>query len=201
MPFELPPLPFALDALEPHLDTKTMEIHYTKHHQTYLNNLNAAIEKHPELFKLSIEQILKDLNNVPEDIRMAVRNHGGGYYHHTFYWNTLSPRGGGEPTGKLGDAIQKTWGSFANFKAEFDKTALGRFASGWAWLSKKGDGSLVIHNTPNQDSPLTEGLTPIITIDVWEHAYYLKFQNRRADFIASWWNVVNWEEAEKRFLA
>jgi superoxide dismutase, Fe-Mn family len=199
MPYELKPLPYGFDALEPYLDAKTMEIHYTKHHQTYLNNLNAAIEKHPELFKISIEELLTDLNKVPDDIRMVVRNHGGGYFHHTFYWETMGPNSGGEPKGKLAEAITKTWGSFAAFKTEFEKAALGRFGSGWAWLSKKSDGSLFIHATPNQDSPLSEGVTPILTIDVWEHAYYLKYQNRRAEFITNWWNVVNWKAVDQRF--
>lgn len=201
MAFELKPLPYALDALEPSLDARTMEIHYTKHHQTYLNNLNAAVEKHPELFNNSIEALLKDLNKVPEDICTAVRNHGGGYFHHTFYWETLGPNCGGEATGKLAEAINKTFGNFATFKTELEKAALGRFGSGWAWLSKKSDGSLMIHSTPNQDSPLSEGFSPIITVDVWEHAYYLKYQNRRAEFVTNWWNVVNWQVAEKRFLA
>jgi superoxide dismutase, Fe-Mn family len=199
MPYELKPLPYGLDALEPYLDAKTMEIHYTKHHQTYLNNLNAAVEKHPELFKLTVEEILKDLNKVPEDIRMTVRNHGGGYFHHTFYWETMAPNSGGEPVGKVAEAINKTWGNFAAFKAEFEKAALGRFGSGWAWLSKKADGSLMIHSTPNQDSPLSEGVTPLLTVDVWEHAYYLKYQNRRAEFVTNWWSVVNWKAVDQRF--
>jgi superoxide dismutase, Fe-Mn family len=201
MPFELAPLPYALDALEPYLDGKTMEFHYGKHHQTYVNNLNAAIEKHPDLFKTSVEKILSDLTQVPEDIRMAVRNNGGGFYHHTIYWQMMSPKGGGDAKGKLAEAINKTFGNFTAFKAELEKAALGRFGSGWAWLSKKSDGTLVVHSTPNQDSPVSEGLYPIVGVDVWEHAYYLKYQNRRIEFVQNWWNVVSWDVAEERFVS
>jgi superoxide dismutase, Fe-Mn family len=201
MSFELAPLPYALDALEPYLDARTMEFHYGKHHQTYLNNLNAAVEKHPELFKLSIEKLLSDLNSVPEDIRLAVKNNGGGYYHHNVYWQTMGPNCGGEAKGKLAEAINKTFGSFAAFKQELEKAALGRFGAGWAWLSKKSDGSLLIHSTPNQDSPVSEGYYPIVGVDVWEHAYYLKYQNRRAEFVQNWWNAINWDVAEDRFVS
>lgn len=201
MSFELPDLLYPLDALEPWIDAKTVEIHHTKHHVAYLNNLNAAVEKHPELFKLSIEQLLSDLSKIPEDIRTAVRNHGGGYYHHNIYFETIGPNCGGEPKGKLAEAINTSFGSFSQFKEQFSKTALGRFGSGWAWLSKRSDGLLVIHDTPNQDSPISDGLYPIMTFDVWEHAYYLKYQNRRADYIQNMWNLVNWETAEKRFLS
>ena len=199
MPFELPSLPYALDALEPHLDARTMEIHYGKHHQGYLTKLNAALEKHPQLFELSIEELLGDLSQIPEDIRSAVRNNGGGYYHHTFYWESMSPKGGGEPTGELAAAIKATFGSFDAFKTRFTEAALGRFGSGWAWLSKKPGGALLIQSTPNQDSPLTQGLIPLLTVDVWEHAYYLQYQNRRPDFVEAWWNVVNWEKVAERF--
>ena len=199
MPFELPSLPYALDALEPHLDARTMEIHYGKHHQGYLTKLNAALEKHPQLFELSIEELLGDLSQIPEDIRSAVRNNGGGYYHHTFYWESMSPKGGGEPTGELAAAIKATFGSFDAFKTRFTEAALGRFGSGWAWLSKKPGGALLIQSTPNQDSPLTQGLIPLLTVDVWEHAYYLQYQNRRPDFVGAWWNVINWEKVAERF--
>lgn len=201
MAFELPALPYAYNALEPAIDALTVEIHYTKHHATYLKNLNAAVEKHPELFTLSVDQILSDLNKVPEDIRTAVRNNGGGLYNHIVYWNIMGINPGGEPAGKLAAAINSTFGGFTTFKQEFEKAGLGRFGSGWAWLSRKGDGSLVIHSTPNQDTPLADGLYPVIGADVWEHAYYLKYQNRRADYLANWWNVVNWEEAERRFVS
>ncbi|MBI9044689.1 MAG: superoxide dismutase [Anaerolineaceae bacterium] len=199
MAFKLTPLPFALDALEPHLDARTMEIHYGKHHQGYTNKLNAAVEKHADLFEMSIEDILSDLTKVPEGIRTAVRNNGGGYYHHTFYWASMSPKGGGAPVGDVAKAIDDTFGSFDAFKKEFTAAALGRFGSGWAWLSKKEDGTLVVHHTPNQDSPLSEGLIPLLTVDVWEHAYYLNYQNRRPDFVSAWWNVVNWEKVAERY--
>jgi Fe-Mn family superoxide dismutase len=199
MSFELPALPYAYNALEVAIDAMTMEIHYTKHHATYLKNLNTALEKHPELFNSKIEQILGDLSKVPEDIRTAVRNNGGGYYNHMIYWAIMGPNAGGEPKGKLAAAINTTFGNFAAFKQEVEKAGLGRFGSGWAWLSRKGDGSLLVHSTANQDSPLSEGLFPVLGVDVWEHAYYLRYQNRRADYLANWWNVVNWEEVERRF--
>jgi Fe-Mn family superoxide dismutase len=193
------PLPYAYDALEPHIDAKTVELHYSKHHQTYLNNLNGALEKHPELGNLSIEHLMSDLDRVPEDIRTVVRNNGGGYYNHNIYWAIMGPNKGGEPTGRLGQAIQSTFGGFGSFKEQIEKAGMGRFGSGWAWLSKKQDGSLVIHSTPNQDTPLAEGFFPVIGVDVWEHAYYLKYQNRRAEYLTNWWNLVNWEEAERRY--
>ncbi len=199
MAFTLPSLPYSFDALEPSIDKMTVEIHYTKHHATYLTNLNAALEKHPELFSWSIEKILSDLNSIPEDIRTAVRNNGGGYYNHILYWSLMGPNQGGEPKGKLGAAIQSAFGSFSAFKSEMEKAGLTRFGSGWAWLSRKSDGLLVVHSSPNQDTPLAEGLHPILGVDVWEHAYYLKYQNRRAEYLQNWWNVVNWEEAERRF--
>jgi Fe-Mn family superoxide dismutase len=199
MTFQMIPLPYAYDALEPSIDAKTVEIHYSKHHATYLTNLNAALEKHPELGGQTIEQLLSDLNRIPEDIRTVVRNNGGGYYNHNIYWAIMGPNRGGEPVGSLGEAIRSTFGSFSGFKEQIEKAGLGRFGSGWAWLSKQKDGKLIIHSTPNQDTPLAEGLFPIIGVDVWEHAYYLKYQNRRAEYLSNWWNVVNWDEAERRY--
>jgi Fe-Mn family superoxide dismutase len=201
MAFELQSLPYGYNALEPSIDAQTVELHYTKHHTAYLNNLNGALEKHPEFFNYSIEKILSDLNQIPEDIRTTVRNNGGGYYNHTIYWNIMGPNKGGEPVGTLAAALKQAFGDFASFKKDLEKTGIGRFGSGWAWLSKKSDGSLLIHSTPNQDTPLAEGLFPIIGVDVWEHAYYLKYQNRRAEYLSNWWNVVNWEEAERRFVS
>ncbi|BAJ64127.1 superoxide dismutase [Anaerolinea thermophila] len=199
MAFELPPLPYAYDALEPYIDARTVELHYSKHHMTYLNNLNTALEKAPQFFEWPLEKILSHLDEIPEEIRMTVRNNGGGVFNHNIYWAIMGPNRGGEPVGNLARAIEKTFGSFASFKEQLEKAGLGRFGSGWAWLSKKADGTLVIHSTPNQDTPLAEGLYPIIGVDVWEHAYYLKYQNRRAEYLSNWWNLVNWEEAEKRY--
>jgi len=201
MPHELPKLPYSYDALEPHIDARTMEIHYTKHHQTYVNNLNVALEKYPDLQKKSVEDLLRDLNAVPEDIRAAVRNNGGGHLNHSMFWPMMSPKGGGEPTGELANAINSAFGNFANFKDRFSKAALGRFGSGWAWLCVDKSGKLIVNSTPNQDNPVSEGLKPILGLDVWEHAYYLKYQNRRADYIAAWWNVVNWEQIAKNYAA
>ena len=200
MSFEMISLPYPYEGLEPYIDAKTVEIHYSKHHSTYLSNLKAAVEKHPELGNKAIDEILSDLNRVPEDVRTAVRNNGGGYYNHNIYWAIMGPSQGGEPKGKLGKAITATFGSFTSLKEQVEKAGLGRFGSGWTWLSKKQDGSLIIHSTPNQDTPLAEGLFPVIGVDVWEHAYYLKYQNRRAEYLTNWWNLVNWEEAERRFL-
>ncbi len=201
MAFEMHPLPYAYDALEPFIDAQTVELHYSKHHATYLKNLNAALEKYPQFFDLKIEQILSDLNSIPEDIRMVVRNNGGGYYNHNIYWAVMGPKRGGEPTGRVAAAINSAFGGFANFKEQLEKAGMGRFGSGWAWLSLKPDGGLLIHSTPNQDTPLAEGLYPLLGVDVWEHAYYLKYQNRRADYLTNWWNLVNWEEVERRFAA
>ena len=198
MAFELPNLPYAEDALEPYIDAQTMNIHRTKHHQTYITNLNAAIEKHPELADKSLEELLSDLNAIPEDIRTAVRNHGGGTYNHNLFWVIMGPKMGGSPTGELTKALDSSFGSLDAFKEEFTKAATGRFGSGWAWLVQKGEGLAVV-STANQDSPLSEGMTPILGIDVWEHAYYLKYQNRRPEYISNWWNVVNWEEVSRRF--
>jgi Fe-Mn family superoxide dismutase len=200
MPYEVPPLPYDYAALEPHIDAKTMEIHHTKHHGAYVNNLNAALEKHPQLGNKSVEELCRGINTVPEDIRTAVRNNGGGHWNHSEFWKWMGPRSGGAPTGALGDAINKSFGSFDKFKEEFSKAGVGRFGSGWAWLLNDG-GKLSITSTPNQDNPLMEGKTPILGLDVWEHAYYLKYQNRRPDYIAAWWNVVNWAEVSKGLKA
>jgi Fe-Mn family superoxide dismutase len=200
MAHQLPALPYAFDALEPHIDAQTMEIHHDRHHATYVNNLNAALEGHADLQAKSIEELIGNLDAVPEAIRTAVRNNGGGHANHTLFWEILSPNGGGAPSGALADAINSAFGSFDNFKAEFTKAATTRFGSGWAWLIVDG-GKLAITSTPNQDSPLMEGKTPILGLDVWEHAYYLKYQNKRPDYIAAFWNVVNWDEVSKRFEA
>jgi Fe-Mn family superoxide dismutase len=199
MAFEMLPLPYAYEALEPAIDAKTVELHYSKHHQTYLNNLNGALEKHSELASRSIEQLLSDLNGVPEDIRTVVRNNGGGYYNHNIYWAIMAPNKGGEPRGELAEAIRSTFGGFTSFKEQIEKAGMGRFGSGWAWLSRQSGGGLVIHSTANQDTPLAEGMFPILGVDVWEHAYYLKYQNRRAEYLSNWWSVVNWDEVERRF--
>jgi len=196
---ELPALPYAFDALEPYIDAQTMEIHHGRHHATYVNNLNAALEGHVELQQKSVEELISDLNSVPESIRTAVRNNGGGHANHTLFWEIMSPNGGGEPTGALAEAINETFGSFEKFKEEFTKAALGRFGSGWAWLVVDG-GKLAVTSTPNQDNPLMEGKTPILGLDVWEHAYYLKYQNKRPDYVNAWWNVVNWNAVNERYL-
>jgi Fe-Mn family superoxide dismutase len=198
MAHELPPLPYAYNALEPHIDEQTMQIHHDRHHATYVNNLNAALEGHADLQNKPLEELLASLDSVPEKIRTAVRNNGGGHANHTLFWEIMSPNGGGQPTGALADAINSTFGSFENFKAEFTKAATGRFGSGWAWLVVD-NGKLAITSTPNQDNPIMEGKTPILGLDVWEHAYYLKYQNKRPDYIAAFWNVVNWAEVNKRY--
>jgi superoxide dismutase, Fe-Mn family len=197
MAHELPKLPYAFGALDPHIDEQTMQIHHGKHHQTYVNNLNAALEKHPQLQGKSIDELLRDINAVPEDIRTAVRNNGGGHANHTMFWEIMGPGSGGKPTGAMAEAIDSTFGGFDKFKDEFTKAATGRFGSGWAWLVDR-NGTLSIESTANQDSPLMEGKKPIMGLDVWEHAYYLKYQNRRPDYISAWWNVVNWEAINKR---
>jgi Fe-Mn family superoxide dismutase len=199
MAFTLPKLPYEFNALEPHIDAKTMEIHHDKHHQAYVNNLNAAIEKHPELANKSIEDLLKDLNAVPDDIRTAVRNNGGGHWNHSMFWEIMAPKAGGEPSDALGDAINKAFGDFKTFKEKLAAAGVGQFGSGWAWLVKDKSGALSIVSTPNQDNPMSNGLTPILGVDVWEHAYYLNYQNSRPDYISAWWNVVNWESVSKRF--
>lgn len=198
MAYELPKLPYAYDALEPNFDKETMEIHHTKHHNTYVTKLNDALKGHDDLASKSVDELVADLNSVPEDIRTAVRNNGGGHSNHTFFWQILSPNGGGEPTGAIKDAIESTFGSFDAFKEKFAEAATGRFGSGWAWLVVN-NGNLEITSTANQDSPLTDGKTPVLGLDVWEHAYYLKFQNRRPEYITTFWNVVNWDEVNKRF--
>jgi superoxide dismutase, Fe-Mn family len=198
MPYELPPLPYAHNALEPFIDEQTMQIHHGKHHQTYVNNLNAALEKYPELQGKPIEQLIADLDAIPEDIRTAVRNNGGGHANHAFFWTLMAPNAGGAPTGKIAEAIDAKFGSFDAFKEAFAKAATTRFGSGWAWLIKSGAG-VEVTSTPNQDSPLMEGKTPLLGLDVWEHAYYLKYQNKRPDYIAAWWNVVNWDAVNKAF--
>ena len=200
MAHQLPNLPYGFDALEPHIDVQTMQVHHGKHHAAYVNNLNAALDKHAELHQKSLEDLLKGINTVPEDIRTAVRNHAGGHANHSMFWVIMAPKGGGEPKGKLGDAIEKSFGDFAKFKEQFTQAAMTRFGSGWAWLALT-KGKLEISSTPNQDNPLMDGKIPVMGLDVWEHAYYLKYQNRRPDYIAAWWNVVNWPEIEKRYDA
>ena len=201
MAHELPPLPYALNALEPQIDARTMEIHHGKHHATYIANLNKALEGAPNLQSKSAEELIQDLNAVPENIRMAVRNNAGGHVNHTLFWISMAPQAGGEPTGALADALKKTFSEFASFKEKFNNAGLTRFGSGWAWLSVDTSGALTVHSTANQDNPLMEGLTPLLGCDVWEHAYYLNYQNRRADYLNAWWNVVNWAEVAKRYQA
>ena len=199
MPYLLPKLPYAYNALEPYIDEQTMILHHTKHHQAYVDNLNAAVDKYPDLQKMKVEDLLKTLDKVPESVKTAVKNHGGGHANHSLFWTLMKPKGGGEPKGDLKKEIEKTFSSFADFKKLFSDAAKTRFASGWAWLvSNKG--KLEVYNLPNQDSPLSEGKIPLLTLDVWEHAYYVKYQNRRAEYIEAWWNVVNWDEVEKRYI-
>ena len=197
MAYELPPLPYPKDALEPNIDAQTMEIHHGKHHNAYVTNLNAALEKAPELQSKSIDDLLKGINSVPEAIRTAVRNNGGGHANHSMFWQIMGPKAGGAPTGAIADAINSSFGSFDKLKEQFKAAAVGRFGSGWAWVIDNG-GKLVIESTPNQDNPMMDGKKPVFGIDVWEHAYYLKYQNRRPDYIDAWWNVVNWTEINKR---
>ena len=199
MAFELPALPYATNALEPHIDARTMEIHHGKHHNTYITNLNKALENYPELQSKSIEELIGNLDAIPEAIRTAVRNNGGGHANHTLFWQIMGPGKGGEPSGELGAAIQSTFGDFASFKEKFAAAGTGRFGSGWAWLVADKGGALSITSTPNQDTPVMEGKTPILGLDVWEHAYYLNYQNRRPDYIGAWWNVVNWDEVAKLY--
>jgi Fe-Mn family superoxide dismutase len=201
MPHTLPTLPYAFDALEPHIDTQTMQIHHGKHHQAYVNNLNAALDKHAELHQKTLEALLADIGAVPDDIRTAVRNNGGGHHNHSLFWTVMAPKAGGEPGGKLADAIKKTFGAFTTLKEQLAGAAATRFGSGWAWLAVSKAKALEIFSTANQDSPLMEGKTPILGLDVWEHAYYLKYQNRRPDYVAAWWNLVNWPEVGKRYEA
>jgi Fe-Mn family superoxide dismutase len=197
MAYEVPPLPYAYNALEPHIDEQTMHLHHDKHHAAYVTNLNAAVAKHPELEKKSAEELVRNLSVVPEDIRTAVRNNGGGHVNHSMFWQIMGPKGG-SPSGDVGDAINKTFGGFDKFKEAFEKAGLGQFGSGWAWLVRTRAGEFKIASTPNQDNPMSNGEFPVLGNDVWEHAYYLKYQNRRADYLKAWWNVVNWDEVNKR---
>ena len=200
MTYTLPELPYAYDALEPYIDVETMHLHHDKHHNTYVTNLNAASEKHPELGEKSVEDLISDMNAIPEDIRTAVRNNGGGHANHTFFWEIMAPNAGGQPTGAIKEAIDETFGSFDEMKAAFKTAATGRFGSGWAWLVVN-NGKLEITSTPNQDSPLMDGQTPVLGLDVWEHAYYLKYKNVRPDYIEAFWNVVNWDKVNELFAA
>ena len=197
MAFELPALPYDYNALEPHIDEQTMRIHHDKHHAAYVSKVNDALAKHPDVQASDIDQVVTNLSSVPDDIRTAVRNNGGGHANHGLFWQVMKPNGGGAPTGAVADAITSTFGSFETFKEKFAAAAAGQFGSGWAWLVESG-GALAIVSTPNQDSPLTDGKTPILGLDVWEHAYYLKYQNRRPDYVSAWWNVVNWDEVNRR---
>ena len=208
MAYSLPSLPYGFDALEPSIDAQTMQIHHGKHHQAYVTNLNAAIEKAPELAGWSLDDLCRRINDVPEAVRTAVRNNGGGHWNHSLFWQLMAPNAGGEPTGALGDAITKAFGSFATFKEQFQAAGMGRFGSGWAWLIVKSDGNLAVTSKPNQDNPWMKGIvpdtdlgTPILGLDVWEHAYYLKYQNKRPDYIDAWWNTVDWGKVSERFSA
>jgi len=201
MAYELPKLPYEYNALEPHIDAKTMEIHHGKHHQGYVNNLNNALDNHPDLQGKSIEELIKGVDGLNAEIKTAVRNNGGGHINHSMFWLCMSPKGGGDPSGELADAINSAFGSLDSFKEQFAKAGATRFGSGWAWLCVDGSGELVVTSTPNQDNPLTDGLTPILGLDVWEHAYYLNYQNRRPDYISAFWNVVNWEQVAANYAA
>ncbi len=199
MKHELPQLPYAYNALEPYIDAKTMEIHHTKHHQAYVDNLNKVLAGRAGLETKPLEELIRDLKFVPEDIRIVVRNHGGGHLNHSMFWMMMAPNTGGAPVGKISEAINSVFGDFGKFKEEFAKAAMGRFGSGWAWLVAGKDGKLSIMSTANQDSPLSDGLKPLLALDVWEHAYYLKYQNRRAEYVDAWWNIVDWSEVEKLY--
>ena len=198
MPYQLPALPYGFDALEPHIDAKTMEIHHDKHHATYVTKLNEAIAKHPEWDNKPVEELLRGIDQIPEDIRGAVRNHGGGHANHSLFWEVMGPNGGGNPSGELAEAIQRDLGSFEAFKEKLTTAATNQFGSGWGWLVASG-GKLDVISRPNQDSPLMEGKTPLLGVDVWEHAYYLKYQNRRPDYLTAWWNTVNWQAVAQRY--
>jgi Fe-Mn family superoxide dismutase len=200
-PFKLPDLPYAFNALEPHIDAKTMEIHHDKHHAAYTSKLNEALDGHASFQARSIEDLLRGIDDVPDAIRTAVRNNGGGYANHALFWTIMSASGGGEPSGSIGDAITSKFGSFGDFKSKLSAAAAGQFGSGWGWLVVDGSGNLDVYSTPNQDSPYMKGHTPILGVDVWEHAYYLHYQNRRPDYLAAWWSVVNWTEVQKRYDA
>lgn len=199
MAYTLPKLSYAYDALEPHIDARTMEIHHTKHHQAYVNNVNAALEAHADLANLSVEELVSHINSVPENVRTAVRNNGGGHANHTMFWSIMKPGGGGQPKGELAKAIEQQLGGFDAFKQAFTKAALGRFGSGWAWLTLNGDHRLLVEDTANQDSPLMQGHFPVLGIDVWEHAYYLKYQNRRPEYVEAWFNTIDWDAVTERY--
>ncbi|CAN5629344.1 superoxide dismutase SodA [soil metagenome] len=199
MAHQLPDLPYPHNALEPHIDERTMQIHHGKHHNTYVTNLNNALEGHSDLQNKSAEELIKDLDSLPEGIRTAVRNNGGGHVNHSMFWQIMSPNGGGQPSGELADAINQAFGSFDEFKAKFKAAAVGQFGSGWAWLGLNSSGDLHVHGTPNQDNPIMQGHKPIMGIDVWEHAYYLKYQNVRPDYIDAWWNVVDWDKVNENY--
>lgn len=201
MAYTLPDLPYEYDALEPFIDAETMHLHHDKHHNTYVTNLNAAIEKYPELADKTVEELISDMDSIPADIQTAVRNNGGGHANHSFFWEILAPNAGGEPTGKIKDAIDKAFGSYDNFKEKFTKAATTRFGSGWAWLVTDKDGNVSVESTPNQDSPLMDGLTPVLGLDVWEHAYYLKYKNVRPDYIKAFFNLINWDAVNKAYEA
>jgi Fe-Mn family superoxide dismutase len=201
MAYELPPLPYPSNALEPHIDAKTMEIHHDKHHQAYITNANKALEGHPDLAAKPVDELLADLNKIPESVRTVLRNNAGGHSNHTFFWKIMGPNAGGTPKGKLAESINSTFGGFDQFKEELQKAAIGRFGSGWAWLVVNKEGKLQITSTANQDTPISDGLKPVIGVDVWEHSYYLLYQNRRPDYLKAWWNVLNWDQAEKNFEA
>jgi superoxide dismutase, Fe-Mn family len=201
MAFELPNLPYAFDALEPHIDATTMQIHHDKHHAAYVANANAALEKHPEFGKKTVEELLWAINDVPEDIRNVIRNNAGGHANHSIFWTIMGPGGGGNPNGRIADALKNTFGGYDQFKEQLQKAGMGRFGSGWAWLVADRQGKLSVRDYPNQDSPYMDELTPILGVDVWEHAYYLKYQNRRPDYIDAWWNVVNWPKVAELFGA
>lgn len=199
MTHELPDLPYNYNALEPYIDEATMRVHHDKHHQAYINNLKAALEKYPDLQDMTAEELIRDLSSVPEDIRTAVRNNGGGHVNHSMFWIIMSPDGGGGPTGPIADAITESFGSFDELKTKFNEAGTKRFGSGWAWLVRDADGKLTVTSTANQDNPMSDGQYPVFGNDVWEHAYYLQYQNRRPDYLAAWWNVVNWDEVNRRF--
>jgi Fe-Mn family superoxide dismutase len=201
MAYELPPLSYPFNALEPHIDAKTMEIHHDKHHQAYITNANKALDGHPDLAAKPVDELLADLSKIPESIRTVLRNNAGGHSNHSFFWKIIGPNAGGTPKGKLAEAISSTFGGFDQFKEELQKAAIGRFGSGWAWLVVNKEGKLQIISTANQDTPISEGLKPVVGVDVWEHSYYLLYQNRRPDYLKAWWNVVNWNQAEKNFQA
>jgi Fe-Mn family superoxide dismutase len=201
MAYELPPLSYPFNALEPHIDAKTMEIHHDKHHQAYITNANNALKDHPDLAAKPVDELIANLSQVPESIRTVVRNNAGGHSNHSFFWKIMAPNAGGAPKGKLADAITSTFGSVDAFKEKFQASGAGRFGSGWAWLVVNKEGKLEVASTPNQDSPIMEGLKPVLGVDVWEHSYYLLYQNRRPDYLKAWWNVVSWDQAEKNFLA